>query len=158
MEKLIKFSLATFTVIRGELITLWLYKENNKLRDWKNIFTYSPLSSTCLWLRCSNFFNPSKKNYFECAANIKIGNRKSQRLIRTTTYISLEWHSNHHQRKMACQVQKALDAWIGQAGPIPRHPNLWPLLRATSSYGDMWKNRNTNLRCHSPFESEFHRP
>jgi hypothetical protein len=25
--------------IRGALISLWLYKENNKLRDWKNVFT-----------------------------------------------------------------------------------------------------------------------
>jgi hypothetical protein len=33
--------------------------------------TYSPLSSTHLWLRCSNFFNPSEKNYFGCAANRK---------------------------------------------------------------------------------------
>jgi hypothetical protein len=41
----------------------------------------SPLSSTHLWLRCSNFFNPSKKNSFGFAAN-----RKSQRLISTPTY------------------------------------------------------------------------
>jgi hypothetical protein len=60
-----------------------LYKENNKLRDRKKkciYSTYSPLSSTHLWLRCSKFFNPSKKNSFGCAANRKIGNRKSQRL------------------------------------------------------------------------------
>jgi hypothetical protein len=24
---------------QGGLISLWLYKENNKLRDWKNVFT-----------------------------------------------------------------------------------------------------------------------
>jgi hypothetical protein len=47
----------------GGLISLWLYKENYKLRHWKNLFTLyiHPLSSTHLWLRCSNFFNPSKK-------------------------------------------------------------------------------------------------
>jgi hypothetical protein len=33
----------------GRLISLWFYKEN-KLRDWKNVFTYSSLSSTHLWL------------------------------------------------------------------------------------------------------------
>jgi hypothetical protein len=33
-----------------------------------------------------NFFNPSKKNSFGCAANRKIENRKSQRLISTLTY------------------------------------------------------------------------
>jgi hypothetical protein len=38
--------------------------------------TYSPMSSTRLWLRCSNFFNPLEKKNFGCAAN-----RKS-----TTTY------------------------------------------------------------------------
>jgi hypothetical protein len=68
------------------LISLWLYKENHKLRDWKNVFTYSPLSSTHLWLRCSNFFNLSKKNSFVCAANRKIGNRKRQRLLSTPTH------------------------------------------------------------------------
>jgi hypothetical protein len=45
-----------------------------------------PLSSTHLWLHCSNFFNPSKKNSFGCAATRKIGNKKSQRLISTPTF------------------------------------------------------------------------
>jgi hypothetical protein len=71
------------------LISLRLYKENNKL-----LYIF-PLSSTHLWLRCSNFFNPPKKNSFGCAANRKIGNRKSQRLISTPTYLilllSLQW-------------------------------------------------------------------
>jgi hypothetical protein len=67
--------------IRGGLISLCLYKENNRLRDWKNVFTYSPLRSTHLLLRCSNFFNPSKNNSFGCAKN-----RKSQRLTSTPTY------------------------------------------------------------------------
>jgi hypothetical protein len=55
----------------GGLISLWLYKENNKLQGWKKCIypTYSPLSSTHLWLLCSNFFNPSMKNSFGCAAN-----------------------------------------------------------------------------------------
>jgi hypothetical protein len=26
-------------IYEGRLISLWLYKENNKLRDWKNVFT-----------------------------------------------------------------------------------------------------------------------
>jgi hypothetical protein len=76
-----------YSYTRGR-ISLWLYKENKKLRDWKKCIysTYSPLSSTHLWLRCSNFFNTSTKNSFGCAANRKIGNRKSQRLISTATY------------------------------------------------------------------------
>jgi hypothetical protein len=63
----------------GGLISLGLYKENNKLWDGKKCIysTYSP-SSTHLWLHCSNFFNPSKKNSFGC-----VGNRKSQILIST---------------------------------------------------------------------------
>jgi hypothetical protein len=72
------------------LISLRLYKENNKLRDWKKCIysSYSP-SSTHIWLRCSNFFNPPKKNSFGCAANRKTGNRKTQRLISTpyTPYV-----------------------------------------------------------------------
>jgi hypothetical protein len=35
-----------------------------------------PLSPTHLWLRCSNFFNPSKKNSFGCAPNREIGKAK----------------------------------------------------------------------------------
>jgi hypothetical protein len=34
------------------------------------------LSSTLLWLHCSNIFNPSKKNSFGCAANREIGKAK----------------------------------------------------------------------------------
>jgi hypothetical protein len=69
--------------VQAGLISLWLYNENNKLWDWKNVFTLHipPLSSTHLWLHCSNFFNPSKKNSFGCAAN-----RKSQRLIGSPMY------------------------------------------------------------------------
>jgi hypothetical protein len=36
-------------------------------------YIYSALSYTHLWLRCSNFFNPSQKNYFNYVANKKIG-------------------------------------------------------------------------------------
>jgi hypothetical protein len=66
-----------FPLYEGRLISLSLYKEN-KLRDWKKCIysTYSPVSSTHLRLRCSNFFNPSKKNSFGCAANRKIGKAK----------------------------------------------------------------------------------
>jgi hypothetical protein len=60
-----------FSIWRG-LISPWLYKENNKLWDWKkNVFTYFPLGSTHLWLHRSNFFNTCKKNSFGCAANRK---------------------------------------------------------------------------------------
>jgi hypothetical protein len=61
------------------LISLWLFKENNKLRDFKKCIysKYSPLSSTHLCLRCSNFFNPSTKNYFGYAANRKVRKAKA---------------------------------------------------------------------------------
>jgi hypothetical protein len=82
----------TYGGSRGKrgLISLWIYKENNKLLDRKKIYlsyyTYSFLSSIHLWLRCSNFFDPSKKNYFGRAANRKIGDMKGQRFISTPTY------------------------------------------------------------------------
>jgi hypothetical protein len=50
------------------LISFWLYKESN-LKDWKNVFTYSPMNSAGLWLCCSNSFHLSKKSCFRCAAN-----------------------------------------------------------------------------------------
>jgi hypothetical protein len=34
-----EFRLWSFTIRKRGLISLWLYKENNKLRDWKNVFT-----------------------------------------------------------------------------------------------------------------------
>jgi hypothetical protein len=58
-----------------------VYKEN-KLRDWKKCIysTYSPMSFTHLWLRCSNCFNLSKKNSLGCAANKEIWSRKAKDL------------------------------------------------------------------------------
>jgi hypothetical protein len=57
-----------------KLINLWLYKENNKLRDWKNIFTlhippWAPY--TCDFVVLTSLTH-SKKNSFGCAANRKI--------------------------------------------------------------------------------------
>jgi hypothetical protein len=49
-----------------------------------------PLSSIHLWLRCSHFFNLTKKNSFVCSANKKKENRKSQRLISTFTYTNFQ--------------------------------------------------------------------
>jgi hypothetical protein len=37
-------------------------------------------------LLCTNFFNPSKKDSFGCAANRKIGNRKSEKHISPPAY------------------------------------------------------------------------
>jgi hypothetical protein len=33
---------AQWALYNGALISLWLYNENKKLQDWKNVFTYSP--------------------------------------------------------------------------------------------------------------------
>jgi hypothetical protein len=90
--------------IRGGLISLWLYKEN-KLRDWKMyLLCIFPPSSTQLWIRCSNFFNSSKRNSFGCAAN-----RKSQRLISTPTYT-----------RSSFRHQMWREEWYCSAGPIRR--------------------------------------
>jgi hypothetical protein len=79
--------------VRGGLISLWLYKEDNKLPDWKKKCVYStcsPLRSTHLWLRCSKFFNPSKNNSCGCAANRKIGKAKDLSApLRTSPYVRI---------------------------------------------------------------------
>jgi hypothetical protein len=49
-----------FKDMRGRLISLWLYKEN-KLWDWKNIYTLHIPPDLHTRLHCSNFFNPSSK-------------------------------------------------------------------------------------------------
>jgi hypothetical protein len=53
------------------LINLWLYKENDKLWDLKDVFTvYIPPSAPyTLMTLLFSFFNPCKKNYFGCVAN-----------------------------------------------------------------------------------------
>jgi hypothetical protein len=75
-------------VYERELISLWLYKENEKLRDWKNVFIphIPPLSSTHLWLRSFNFFDTSKKNSLVVLQTSRRWNRKSRRLISTPRY------------------------------------------------------------------------
>jgi hypothetical protein len=52
--------------------------------------TYSPLSSTHLWLRCSNFFNPCKKNSFGCAAN-----RKTRKAKDLSAPLHILWHCQY---------------------------------------------------------------
>jgi hypothetical protein len=86
------------TNVWGELISLWLCKEN-KLWDWKNVFTlHTPPelhththTHTNTRLHCTNFFNPFMKNFFGCAAN-----RKSQRHISTHTIILKPLHFALH--------------------------------------------------------------
>jgi hypothetical protein len=46
------------------------------------LYIFPLSSSTRLWLRCSNFFNPSKKNSFGCAANRKIGKQEKPKTYR----------------------------------------------------------------------------
>jgi hypothetical protein len=58
------------TYEREGLISLWLYKGNYKLLYWNIYLLY------IYKLRCFNFFNPYKKNYFDCAATKKIGKAK----------------------------------------------------------------------------------
>jgi hypothetical protein len=85
-------------------LALWRRQQATGLK--KCIYsTYSPLSSTHLWLRCYNFFNTSKKNSFGWAAN-----KKSQRLISislkrpnhpnfpvSTSDIRSRFHIAHHK-------------------------------------------------------------
>jgi hypothetical protein len=78
-----------------------LYKKKQQATGLKKCIysTYSPLSSTHLRRRCSNFFDPSKNISFCCDANRKIGNRKSQRLISAPTYIAQHPASQYKKRK-----------------------------------------------------------
>jgi hypothetical protein len=70
-----------------ELMALYRKHQATGLKKKCIYSTYSPPElHTHLRLRCSNFFNPSKKNSFVCAANRKIENWKRPRLISTTTY------------------------------------------------------------------------
>jgi hypothetical protein len=74
---------AWFVLLRRGLISLWLYKENNKVWDWKNVFTLHipPPRAPHTYDFGVLTFNPSKKHSFGCAAN-----RKSQRLISTLRF------------------------------------------------------------------------
>jgi hypothetical protein len=68
------------------LISLWLCKENKKLRDWKNIFTlhippWAP--HTYGFVVPTSLTHPRKI----LLVVLQIGNRKSQRLISTPTYM-----------------------------------------------------------------------
>jgi hypothetical protein len=78
---------AAITYMRG-LIGLWLYKENNKLRDWKMYLRIPPWAPHAYNFVALTSLTHPRKNSFGCAANRKIGNRESQTLISTTTYVS----------------------------------------------------------------------
>jgi hypothetical protein len=52
------------------LLSFWFIKKTTSYEMEKNVFILRiPLSFIHLWLCCSDFFNPSKKNYFGCVAN-----------------------------------------------------------------------------------------
>jgi hypothetical protein len=55
------------------------------------LYIFPPELHIHLWLHCSNFFNPSMKNSFGCAAKRKIGNAKdiSALLCRVYIYFSV---------------------------------------------------------------------
>jgi hypothetical protein len=96
------------------LISLWLYKENNKLQDWKNVFTlHIPPSSTHLWLRCSNFFNPSKKNSFGCAANRK---KEKPKTYQHPYIVGGEWSAScpgHFTPEERAPGTHWIGSWVG---------------------------------------------
>jgi hypothetical protein len=74
-----------FFNIGGGLISLWLYKENNNLRDWKNVFTlhiptWAP--HTYDFVVLTSLTHPWKF----LLVVLQIANKKSQRLISTHTY------------------------------------------------------------------------
>jgi hypothetical protein len=76
------------SAIRGELISLWLYKENNKLQDWKNIFTlhippWAPHTYDLVVLTSITY---PRKILLVALQTIHRWNRKSQTLISISMY------------------------------------------------------------------------
>jgi hypothetical protein len=81
--------------LRRGLVSLWLYKGNNKLRDWKNVFTlhippWAP--HTYDFVVLTSLTHPRKI----LLVVLQIGNRKSQRLISNPKYkqlrpVYIEW-------------------------------------------------------------------
>jgi hypothetical protein len=73
---------AWYTKCTRGLISLWLYKEENKLRDGKNMFTYSPLSATYLLLLFINLYFLTANGF------IPDGSRTTIRHNTQTTHIT----------------------------------------------------------------------
>jgi hypothetical protein len=72
--QVIPFSAISFPIHQ---LSFGFIKKTTSYRTEKMYLLYIfPLSSTHLWLRCSNFFNPFKKNSFGCVVNRKIGKAK----------------------------------------------------------------------------------
>jgi hypothetical protein len=97
--------------------------------------TYPPPSSTHLRLRCSNFFNSSKKNSFGCAAN-----RKSQKLTSTLTYKEdgmlfsvCHWCSWERELDvgviMSLGNMYVLETSTGQRGKVISRKLIWQMMR-----------------------------
>jgi hypothetical protein len=60
-----------FGIIRGEVDKSLALQRKQATGLKTCIYIFPPELHTHLWLRCSNFFNPSKKNSFVCAVNRK---------------------------------------------------------------------------------------
>jgi hypothetical protein len=114
-----KFCQIQYSSISCQVISLQLYKKTTSYKIEKmhllHIFLLSPIH---LWLCCSNFINPPKKNSLGCAANRKTRNRKSQRLISTLTY------SIHTEGTIYKKPQKNT-VWILQTVHTTTQTVLW---------------------------------
>jgi hypothetical protein len=120
------------------LVSLWALSSKRATGLKKCIYSkYSPLSSTHLWLRCFNFFNLSKNNSFGCAANRKIGNRKSQsqRFISTPTYKPYKYLGliNHVRTCRESSVDIAIRKGLEGRGSIPAEAKAISLLHSVQT-------------------------
>jgi hypothetical protein len=80
----------TVTGTRGWLISLWLYKDNNKLWDWKNVFTLNiPLWAPHAYdfVILTSLTHPRKILLVVLQTTCR-WNRKSQGLVNTPTYVA----------------------------------------------------------------------
>jgi hypothetical protein len=102
-----------------------------------------PPSSTHLWLRCSNFFNPSKKNSFDCVADRKMGKAKDLpahlRNLKEVVGSSCEY------------VDGSLDVWAPVRHPLEQWV-CWKLVRV-NTYLQWSISLQCNIWCSTPSPS-----
>jgi hypothetical protein len=106
-----------------------LYEENNKLQDWKQCIYTFPLSSTHLWLRCSNYFNPSKKNSFACEVILEL--RKA--VVAQRSQITLVGQVFQNFKVKICQFLAHNGCLVKSSFEFNKQDSFWKL---ASKFGD----------------------
>jgi hypothetical protein len=110
---------------------------------------YPPLSSTHSWLRCSDFFNPSKKNSFGFAANRKTGQAKTYQHPYVLNYITLNgWITMNWKRfekKRSCDNRGTILTFGWKDWRKPRYTSV--VVAGVPTEIRNGHLRNTFLKC-----------